>query len=821
MYVKLILPLSVSSLFTYRVPKDLELEVKIGRRVVVQFGQGNKLYTGLIASTDKTKPSHETKDVLDIIDDLPIVDKVDIDFWKWMSEYYMCSIGAVMNAALPGILNISSETQLNFNKDSDLSISELPKSSGILLNIVQSQSNIKISELQKSVPEHFSLGIVRDLIDREILIPKEHIKDSYKPKIVGKITLSKLARNTSFDELVFALKNAPAQLKALMFFVEKSAWDGELFEEEYFKKLQFQDEFGVSPAVVKTLIEKDIFEIKYVEESRFDFVGGKSISALKKLNKTQHEKLDEIKLGFKTKNTVLLQGVTSSGKTEIYAHLIEKVLQSGGQALYLLPEIALTSQLIIRLSTYFGDKIGLYHSRLNANERVEVWKSVRDKKSKKFRLILGARSAVFLPFHNLKFIVVDEEHDRSFKQQNPAPRYNGRDAAIVLANLHGAKVLLGSATPSLESRFNAMNEKYGFSLLEERFGGFKMPELEVVDMIEEKRKRKNQGSLSSVLIKEMDSALASGEQVIIFQNRRGYAPFVVCENCAHTPSCINCDVTLTFHKNSNRLLCHQCGYSINMMSNCTECGSGIFVDKGIGTEKVEEEIKVLRPHLNLARFDFDSTRRKNAFQEIIADFEEKNVDVLVGTQMVTKGLDFENVGLVGIINADQMLKFPDFRSFERTFQMLTQVSGRAGRKKKRGKVVIQTYDPQHAVIQYVLNSDFDGFLKAELKERKMFKYAPYYRMIEVHLKHRDRSKVNKAAHSLGKLLKSNFGDALLGPEFPYIERLRNLYTMHFILRISKDVSIGEAKKYLLQAISSFTSHKDFKSIRVQFDVDPS
>jgi len=819
-FAKVLLPLAAPGYYTYAIPEKMQTEVLTGKRVVVHFGQGNRLYTGIITGTTNTPPNYKVKDLLEIIDQNPCLSGKSLELWQWISDYYMCTPGEVMSAALPGLLNISSESKFVLNKKSNISFDSLNLKERTVVNSLEQKGEIELNELTKITEIKNPFKMVHNLVNKEVILMREELKSSYKEKKMPWVGLSSsTVHRDKIDEIILTLNRAPKQLKLLMTLIELIEWDGESNGEKLIRKIELLTKSNLSDAVLKALLEKKILRLEMLAESRIDkndFV----LSSLTDLNKDQEKCFESINSLHLEKDVVLLHGVTSSGKTEIYARLIEEVISRDRQVLYLLPEISLTGQLINRLKQYFGNRITVYHSRLNQNERVEVWNRVSRNEKDGIQIVLGARSALFLPFTDLDLIVVDEEHDRSFKQQDPSPRYEARDSAIVLAKLHKAKVLLGSATPSIESIENAQTGKYGYVELKKRFGGFEMPEMKAVDLSEERRKRKIKGSLSSVLYNEINASLSLGEQIILFQNRRGYAPFIVCNNCTFTPKCKNCDVTLTHHKKRNLLMCHYCGYQISMMVHCPECNEGKLEDVGAGTEKIEEELKGYFPNAELARFDLDSTRKKNALQNLLDDFAEKKIDILIGTQMVTKGLDFENVGLVGIINADNMLKFPDFRAFERTFQMLTQVSGRAGRKKKRGKVIIQTYDPSHPVIQSVLSGDFNGFLKNELEERKIFRYPPFYRVLDVKLKHRDRNTLYEASRLFGLRLKSLFGEQLLGPEFPYIERIRNLYTMHFIIKISKNSSITSAKKKLASGIAAFTSEDEFKRIKILVDVDP-
>lgn len=819
-YVEVILPLSVPGSYTYIVPKKFALQALPGKRVVVSFGTGRRLYTGIVISYQTHVPTYDMKEFIDVLDDEPCVNEKVLNLWNWISTYYMCFPGEVMNTALPGTMNLSSESRFLLNTNKEILQSDFSDKENLVLEALENSKELKIKEINQITSLKNSLSLMKHLVDKEIISVFESVKIKYQPK---KRTIIKLNRDLTDPgklELVLnSLIKAPAQQKFMYAYLEQLGFVDDLPVNKYVSKEDLAKSADFSQAALNALIKKNILIAEYIEESRIN-LGSAEIRDLPELQDFQDHCLSEIRQQHKMKDVVLLHGVTSSGKTEIYSHLIKEVVENGKQVLYLLPEIALTSQIINRLRKYFGNQVAVYHSSLNANERTEVWKRISKSSENEIKVVLGARSAVFLPFENLGLIIVDEEHDRSFKQQDPAPRYEARDTAVVLAGIHKAKVLLGSATPSLESIENALSGKYGFSELKIRFGGIEMPDIQVVDIGEVYRKKRMKYSFSPILYQEMSEKLASGEQIIIFQNRRGYAPLIICSNCSASPVCVNCDVALTYHKGIQSLICHYCGYKTGMTINCKTCGNGSYKDLGKGTEKIEEELKDLFPDAVLARFDLDSTRKKNAFQNLIDKFENGDIDILIGTQMVTKGLDFENVGLVGIINADNLLRFPDFRAFERTFQMLTQVAGRSGRKNKRGKVIIQTFDPLHPVIDFVTNSNYKGFVSKELEERLTFKYPPFYRLIEIRLKHPDRQKLYDSALIFGRTLKAIFKEQMLGPEFNYIERIRNQYSMHFILKVSKKSSISNVKNKLLETIADFNSKDTFKSIKVQIDVDP-
>jgi primosomal protein N' (replication factor Y) len=659
------------------------------------------------------------------------------------------------------------------------------------------------------------------------VLVREEIKEKFKPRIETFVRFTEYAENEDNLRAVFSEleKKAPKQLEVLMAYIKLSGrYSSDVRE---VKRSAISKMIEGADASLKALQKKNIIELFEKEVGRFASYAGEH--RLTELNDVQSAVLEKIRSQFhgdekEAKDVVLLHGVTSSGKTEIYVKLMEEAISKGKQVLYLLPEIALTTQIINRLRKYFGDKVGVYHSKFNENERVEVWqnvlKSSLSPERSKYQLIVGARSALFLPFSDLGLVIVDEEHDSSYKQFDPAPRYNARDAAIYLAHLHKAKTLLGSATPSIESYFNAMEGKFGFAELMQRFGGVKMPEILISDVKEATKRKEMKSHFSPLMLDTITLALEQKEQVILFQNRRGFAPQLECNICAWVPQCVNCDVSLTFHKTGNQLRCHYCGYSINPPSKCAACGDTNLKMKGFGTEKIEEELGIFFPKAKIMRMDLDTTRSKFAHQHIIQDFEDGNIDILVGTQMVTKGLDFDNVSMVGILNADSMLNFPDFRAYERSYQLMAQVSGRAGRKSKRGKVIIQTHNPDHSIIQDVWNNNYMSMYTNQLLDRRNFNYPPYYRLIEIALVHKDVDLVNEAAKKLADDMKIKFGKRVLGPEFPIVSRIRNLYHKNILLKIERESSVAQAKIVLSEILLEFSKIAEFKNIRIHMDVDP-
>lgn len=811
-FVEVILPLAISKLYTYRVPSALNAEIAEGKRVVVQFGK-SKIYTAVVANISTRAPLHyEAKYIIDIIDDKPIVNKNQLKLWDWIAEYYICNLGEVMSAALPSALKLASETKIMLNKDFEIDKSELDDKEYILLEALEIQHELTINEITRILGQKTIFPIIKSLLGKKIIFISEELNEKFKPKKSKFITLSDFYDDKENLKALFVLlEKTPKQLDALLAYLK-------LFKDNVkISRTTLAEAAGVSAGIIKSLIDKNIFEVKEEIVSRFLLDGIETDNNFE-LSQPQKNALSEIEQSFTDKKVTLLHGVTSSGKTQIYIRLIEKYLALNKQVFYLLPEIALTAQIVDRLQYYFGNQIAVYHSKFNDNERAEIWQKVLNNE---VRIILGARSALFLPFINLGFVIVDEEHEASYKQFDPAPRYNARDAAIVLGNIHSAKVLLGSATPSIESYFNATSNKYGLVKLTTRFSGVNLPEIEVVSLSEQRAKKQMVENFSNVLLANLSSTIAIKEQAILFQNRRGYVPILVCKTCGNTPKCVNCDVSLTYHKVSGKLHCHYCGYKEDNIKECHACGSKHIEYKGLGTEKVEDDLKVILPELRVGRLDYDTTRNKNAHQHIITDFEEKRLDVLVGTQMVAKGLDFDNVTLIGIINADNMLQFPDFRAYERSFQMLSQVAGRAGRREKQGKVIIQTYDTKHRIIKQIVDNDYEGMYLDELRERKQFNYPPFFRIIQIEIKHKDFANNQYIAEQFAKELKKTLGKLVIGPQTPLIGRIRNYYIQTILVKIDlESQSIPKIKEFLKEEIGKFEGNKINKGAYMVVNVDP-
>ena len=813
LFVEVILPLAIAKNYTYRVPFQLNNEVAIGKRVVVQFGK-SKLYTAIVASIGNQAPEkYEAKYLIEILDDRPVVSERQLQFWQWLSEYYMCTVGEVMNAALPSALKLASETKVVLNKGFEFDRAALHDKEFMIVEALELQSELTVGDIAKLLGQKTVMPILKLMFEKNVINISEEVSERYKPRKKTFIKLNPIYNDPENLKELFPIleKRAPKQADALLAYIKLAR------HQKTISKSELVEESGAGDASIKSLIEKEIFIAEEKNVSRLYFDDDEFSSDFL-LSDNQQNALGEIKELFAQKDVVLLHGVTSSGKTQIYIRLIEDMINSGRQVLYLLPEIALTTHIIERLRQYFGSSIGVYHSRFNDNERVEVWQKVLNHE---YKVVLGARSSVFLPFDDLGMIIVDEEHETSYKQFDPAPRYNARDAAVYLANTYHSKVLLGSATPSFETYYNARTHKYGLVELLERFGGVELPQTEVVSIAEETKKKTMQSHFTSVLMEDMAKALSNKEQVILFQNRRGYAPLLICRTCAYTPKCINCDVSLTYHKSSGKLHCHYCGYREDAPSICPACGSTHLEYKGFGTEKVEDELTMLLPEARISRMDLDTTRSKNSLQNILNDLEEKRIDILVGTQMVAKGLDFSDITVIGIINADSLLKYPDYRANERSFQMLAQVSGRAGRRGKQGKVVIQTYDPNHRVIKQVIENDYKDLYLTEMEERRSFKYPPFYRIINLDIKHKNADILYNQAEYMATELRKNFGDRVIGPEVPLVSRIRNYYIKSIMLKFEKDgVSINRVKAVIRDIITQFQTTKLSKGSIIQPDVDP-
>ncbi|RNC79829.1 MAG: primosomal protein N' [Winogradskyella sp.] len=811
-FIDVILPIPLQKAFTYHITEAEADYLKPGMRVAIPFGK-NKIYTGLVFKIHKNPPTaYEAKTIHQILDETPLVTDKQLAHWQWISEYYMSSLGEVMRAALPNAFILESETIISKNQNVEVSDTELKNEEFLIYEALHYQSSLKIDDVVSILDKKRVLPVINTLVDKGIVQLKEEIYQKYKPKLIRYVKLNdNYNSDAKLQELLVRLHRAKKQRDVILtLFQLKSS------SKQPIKVSDLINQSHSSSAVVKALIDKNILEDYYIQTDRVSASGGDSVS--KQLNTHQLNALSEIQQSFTTKSVVLLHGVTSSGKTEIYVKLIEEQLQKQKQVLYLLPEIALTTQLVSRMQDYFGEKVVVFHSRYSGNERVEAWRNILNN-SEKAQIIIGARSALLLPFQDLGLIIVDEEHEQSFKQFDPAPRYHARDAAIVLASIFKAKTLLGTATPSLESYYNASEGKYGLVELTQRHNNVLLPDIELVDLADKYKRKRMKGHFSDRLIEEMTEALDNDFQIILFQNRRGFSPIVECTTCGHSPQCPNCDVSLTYHQYRDQLRCHYCGYNSVMPKNCNACGNATLDTKGFGTEQIEEEVKVLFPETQVARMDLDTTRGKYGFEKLINRFENREIDILVGTQMLTKGLDFRHVKLVGILNADNLLNFPDFRAHERSYQLMAQVAGRAGRTDVRGKVLIQTYNPHHTILQQVSTNAYYDMYKEQLNDRYNYKYPPIYRQIKITLKHKDYNRVNLASDWFGKSLRQLFTTHVLGPEFPPVSRIRNQYLKNILVKIPPKQSLQKTKEAISKIYNSFNSIKDFRSVRVIINVD--
>ena len=819
-FVDVILPLPLPRYFTYSLSEEWADEVQMGCRVVVPFGR-KKYYTAIVRNVHYCEPAdYEVKEVSTLLDAHPILLPEQFKFWEWLADYYLCTQGDVYKAALPSGLKLESETMVEYNPDFESEV-RLPEREQKILDLLSAEPEQCVTKLEKDSGLKNILSVIKSLLDKEAIFVKEELRRTYKPKTETRVRPANEVRNEKrLQELFDELARAPKQLDLLMKYIELSGilgGDGlKSFPKEVNKK-ELLLRASASPAVFNGLVDKHIFEVYQQEVGRLNSVL-REILPINPLNDHQKMAHDEIVRSFQSKNVCLLHGVTASGKTEIYIHLIEETIRQGKQVLYLLPEIALTTQITERLQRVFGDRLGIYHSKFPDAERVEIWQKQLTEKG--YDIILGVRSSVFLPFRNLGLVIVDEEHENTYKQQDPAPRYHARNAAIILAAMYGAKTLLGTATPSIETWHNASSGKYGLVELKERYKEIQLPEIIPVDIHELHRKKRMNGPFSPLLLQYIHEALDQKQQVILFQNRRGFAPMIECNTCGWVPKCKNCDVSLTFHKGLNQLTCHYCGYTYQLPHKCPACEGTDLRNRGFGTEKIEDDIKILFPEAAVARMDLDTTRTRSAYERIIADFEQGKTDILIGTQMVSKGLDFDHVSVVGILNADTMLNYPDFRSYERAFQLMAQVAGRAGRKNKRGRVILQTKSIDHPIIAQVIHNDFDQMVAGQLAERQMFHYPPYYRLVYVYLKNRNEQLLDLMAQTMSGKLRAVFGNRVLGPDKPPVARIQTLFIRKIIVKIEYNAPMARARELLVQVQKEMVAEDRFKSLIVYYDVDP-
>ena len=820
-FVDVILPIPVKRLFTYRVSRVHSEHVKNYARVVVPFGK-NRVLTGIIANIHQTPPKdYQAKYIAEILDDEPLVTSFQIQLFQWIADYYMCSIGEVMNVALPSGLKISNQSRVQFNPDFE-HFELLTEFEKVLLEDIKQQQSLTYEEISRRIEGQNINQVIKSLVAKRAIILFEEIQEKYKPKFVKKLKLNgRFETKENLIELIQSLEKTPKQQEIILKYISQVPIQKEpATNRTGLDKSIFSQDEDLSDSSLSTLIKKGIIEEFEITVNRFadekpDFSAGINID----LTPAQRQAFDEIHACFQTKDNVLLHGITGSGKTEVYIHLIQQVLESGSQVLFLLPEIAITTQMITRLRKVFGDKLGIYHSKFSDNERVEVWKGVV---SGRYQIVLGVRSAVFLPFDNLGLIIVDEEHEASYKQYDPAPRYNARDVAVVIATIQQAKVLMGSATPSLETYYNALTGRYGLVKLNQRFGEAVLPEFILIDTKLERKQRKMKNEFSSVLMEAITENLQKFDQTIIFQNRRGYSPYLQCEECSWINHCNNCAVSLTYHHKDAEMRCHYCGHKEQVPKTCPSCGSVKVRTMGFGTEKLEDQIKIMFPAARVSRMDLDTTRAKNAYQEIIKDFEQGNVDILVGTQMISKGLDFERVSLVGVFDVDRLINFPDFRAVERSFQLITQVSGRAGRRSgQKGRVLIQTSNPAQPVLQKIIANDYEAMYKEEIIEREEFSYPPFTRLIKLIVKHLQDTEALKAATQLAKVLAQKIGESrVLGPEAPLVERVRNQYLFEIIIKLEREkINFKAAKEFIQEKVNDILTDKKLNGISIVIDVD--
>ena len=820
-FVDVILPLHLPQYYTYRVPFDYNDDIKVGQRVVVQFGS-KRIYSAVVRRIHQQVPNYKTvKYITGILDIQRIVSETQLKFWEWIAEYYMCYVGDVMAIALPSAYRLESESIILIHPDFSGEIENLSENEIRILEVLSRENAIAISEVSKIIDTQKVMPIIKTMIEKKIIILEEEVKQRYTPKIETYLKLNPIYLDSEKGKELFdSLEEKPStqkQLNVLLAFFKVSN-----FGSSPVRKSVFTKEKTLSASALNTLIKHEVL-ISYEEQvSRLNnYSKATSVSTIK-LTEQQQKAFDKIDItNPDSPQTTLVHGVTSSGKTELYIKLINEVVKQGKQVLYLLPEIALTAQIINRLRKYFGTKVGIYHSKFTPNERAEVWTKTINHEKDGYQILLGARSAMFLPFKDLGLVIIDEEHDSSYKQFEPTPRYNARDSAIYLAHLCKAKVVLGTATPSIETYFNAQSGKYSLVEMPLRYGEMQLPEIEIVNMKSAPTDKKSQSLFSQTLLSSISQAIENHEQVILFQNRRGFSLHLECHDCNWIPECKNCDVSLVYHKQTASLRCHYCGYSIPVPYECPECHSTHLEMKGFGTEKIEDELSIFFPDANIARLDLDVTSgKKNKYADIINDFEERNIDILVGTQMVTKGLDFDNVSVVGIMSADNMLSFPDFRAFERSFQQMTQVSGRAGRHGKRGKVLIQTYRPEHRIIKDVVDNDYLSMYEGQIAERKAFKYPPYYKLIYIIMKHPEAKVLDQAAAELSFQLRQLLGNRIVGPEYPMVSRVRNLYIKQIMIRLERGIPLPSVKKQIMTLIEETLHKKEYGRLRILPDVDP-
>lgn len=822
LYADVIIPVPVEGTFTYSLPQTMADEVRVGCRLIVPFGK-KKYYSAIVFRLHDQKPPYETKEALELLDGQPLVTQAQLKFWQWIADYYLCTLGDVYKAALPSGLKLESESSVMWVDDYEATDDLTPAERCILASL-ENEPVQTIASLQKNTSVKNILPVVKRMLDKGAVRMKEELKRTYKPRMVMCVRVTEAFFNEQLlNETLDGMKRSPKQADLLLRYADLSRISAALAMQNYqllkeVTKQELMDSVQSSPAALNALRQKGILEVYQKPVVRIVQNAIPQQLIIHPLSQAQQTAFEQIREQWQQHNVCLLHGVTSSGKTEIYIHLIKEALDQGKQVLYLLPEIVLTAQLTERLRKVFGDRLGVYHSRYPDAERVEVYQKMLS--DEPYDILLGVRSSIFLPFRNLGLVIVDEEHETSFKQQDPSPRYHARNAALVLAASAGAKTLLGSATPSMESFYNAERGKYGYVSLTTRFGDVKLPEIEVVDMQDLIRRKLHKGGpFSASLLAHIRQALANRQQVILFQNRRGYAPMMECRVCGWTPRCQRCDVSLTLHRNMRQLTCHYCGTNYSIPPVCPNCSNTDLHGRGYGTERIEDELQRIFPEARIARMDLDTTRSRVSYEQILQDFQYGRTDILVGTQMVTKGLDFEHVSMVGILNASTMLNQPDFRSYERAFQMMEQVAGRAGRRGTQGHVVLQTYDAEAEAIQQVVQHDYRAMFLSQLDERRLFNYPPFCRLVYIYVKHRDERLLEQLSADLAKLMRQVFAERVLGPDTPPIARVQNLYIRKIILKIELSANIGEARRRLREIQQYILSLPQYKSAVMYYDVD--
>ena len=811
MFAEIIIPLALPKNYTWSVPETMQATIAVGCRVVVNLGK-NKKYAGIVKRLHNEKPAlFEPKEILDLLDTGPVIFEEQLQLWEWIAAYYMCSEGEVMAAALPAHFKLSSETVIVFNDEYGDDFSALDHDEFLVGEALLIKKELKLGEVQQLLDSSHVYPVINRLINKKVCYVWESLTQSYSPKKETFVVLNREYDNEDrLSELLNNWTKAPKQMELLLGYLHLLKTEGEVTKAGLLKKS------GASDAQLKGLVSKNILRIEKRAIDRIKYLP-RDVNIEFQLTPVQQEAYDQLEKALEEKTVCLLHGVTSSGKTLLYVKLIEQYLKKGKQVLYMLPEIALTSQLIRRLQKHFGGYIGIYHSRFSQNERVEIWNKV---KTGELKIVLGARSSVFLPFSDLGLIVCDEEHDTSFKQQEPAPRYNGRDAAVYYGSLFNAQVVLGSATPSIESYFNATTGKYALVELMQRYGDIRLPPIGIIDTKKVEQKDRSKVMISPALKDAITEVIARDRQVILFQNRRGYDPYQICNTCGWIPQCKYCDVSLTYHKLTNKLVCHYCGTNYPPLHTCAVCGNHHFIQRNFGTEKIEEQLQETFPDAKVARMDIDTVRGKNAHDILIQQFEQKRIDILVGTQMVVKGLDFDTVDLVGVLDADGLLHFADFRVNERAFQLMEQVSGRAGRKDAAGQVLIQTTQPSHPILQYLQQHDYRRMFTEELEKRKQFFYPPFSRIIHLAFRHKIKDVVERASREFAQALTAKYGNYIVGPAEPIVGRVRNQYIMEMLLKLPRDRTvIAQCKKDVLEQVAIMHQHRSYRSVVVVPDVD--